>query len=436
MKTLRLIIISLIVIPIASYSIEQEYAGAITAQDSLVLALGSDLKTYLHYSGKNDDHLLNEIHETAFRLYQSGVVQTDNGGWLLQPGKLKAHSSYKYADNQSIPSAPECSSPTTNEPKCNLKEMMVDGIGRDVSHFLAKWPIFIRIFMEASYDSVKKERFFRNLLKGIEIQLFDKVIIPPNDKIRIYRLTNYMDGTNGVYRWNYKGKGKNWGYNPSELSCIPFYSSLALIDSDRIRNWYKELDALYPYSKRELELVKSRSCYSGEGRLLAKLSSHLYFDSKNNKISDEEKILFNQYIKDKLLSSKAWGGVNAYKSVVGQRQIILHAAFLNNEQEWQDILKKHFENFVKAVEKDWPNTSRYHKSHQLVFAGRYLALSARFGVHDKIQRDLYRYLYKTIANAWSGDNEKAVSNYGWGEPKFYNYEDWVNWKILSNTDMQ
>ncbi|OAD23023.1 hypothetical protein THIOM_001151 [Candidatus Thiomargarita nelsonii] len=308
--------------------------------------------------------------------------------------------------------------------------MMVDGIGMDVSHFLAKWPIFIRIFMEASYDSLKKERFFRNILKGIEIQLFDKVIIPPDENIRIYRLTNYMDGTNGVYRWNYVGRGKNWGYNPSELSCTPFYSSLVLIDSDRIRNWYKELDALYPYSKRELELVKSSSCNSGEGRLLAKLSSHLHFHSKKNKkISDEEKLFFNQYIKEKLLSSDAWIGDNAYQGIVGQRQIILHAAFLNNEQEWQDVLKKHFENFVKAVEKDWPNTSHYYKWHQLAFAGRYLALSAKFGVHEKVQRDLYRYLYKTVANAWDGDNEKAVSNYGWGEPKFYNYEDWVNWKI-------
>jgi hypothetical protein len=415
-------------------STKPSYIGAILAEESLVFAVASDLRTYLHLKGKTNTKLLDEIHAATFKLYSTGVTPTENGGWLLQPGKLKDDYDYLYAGHHSVPTLTICASPNSEDPRCNLAPRPIDGIGMDVSHFLAKWPIFLTAYRDASYDNSTRRDFFERLISGVEVQIFNHVIKPQQTRPP-YLLTNYMDGTNGVFRWNYLDRGKNWGYNSFALSSTPCYSSIALLNSDRVRELYKRIYKALPYTPTEVKMMGGKmmggdACNSDEARLLTSLSSRFLDNSKDGvmSISNIESQLFAKTFAHSLRSRDSWIGDNAYQGVVGQRQIVLHSAFLAHKKEWIDTFTAHFKLFLENVRSHgWPETSDYYKWHQLLFASRYLVLSAHLNIDSDMHSKLYEYLYKKIAHAWEGKNS-PVSNYGWGEPKFTNYRDWVRWK--------
>ncbi|MEN8145442.1 MAG: hypothetical protein ABFS14_10890 [Gemmatimonadota bacterium] len=419
-------------VPAASHAQQDPtgYVGTTTADELLVLSAGADLRSFRHSVGLPPDTLLEVMNDQAFALATCGVEWSEDGGWLLQPGRLSEHPDHLYAGHSRIPDAPQCSAAESDDPACQLEPAPVAGIGMDVSHFLAKWPFFFRVFMEASFDSPRRAAHYRALLFGIEAQLFGTVLTPPDDSSRVFRLTNYMDGTDGIYRWNYQDRGRDWGYEPGGLSGTPFYSSLAFIDSPRIDRLYRDIESLYPYEPGGL--VSRRNVENG--RLLVRLSQKLNFSGLGGEglwIDEEDRRLFASRFEPALLADDAWIGRNAYSGVVGERQVVLHAAFLNNVPQWQAAFADHFRAFVADVVDDWPGTSRYDQRHQLAFAARYLALAARYGRSGDIPAGLVRYVEDVVLEAYSGNNE-PVSRTGWGEPRFTNYRDWIDWKLDYN----
>ncbi len=407
------------------------YIGTTTADELLVLSAGADLRSYRHAVGLPPDTLLDEMSDQTFALASCGVEWGEGGSWLLQPGRWSEHPDYRHAGHSRIPDAPQCANAESDDPACQLDLAPVSGIGMDVSHFLGKWPFFLRVFLDASFDSPRRAAHYRALLFGIESQLFGAVLTPPDDSVGVFRLTNYMDGSNGIYRWNYQDRGRNWGYGPSRLSGTPFYSSLALIDSPRIEQLYREIESLYPYESGDL--VSQRNVENG--RLLVRLSQKLNFHQFGGDavwIDQEDRRLFSARFEPELLADDAWIGRNAYSGVVGQRQIVLHAAFLNNVPDWQAAFGEHFQAFLAGVRDDWPGTSRYDQRHQLAFAARYLALAARTGSADDIPAGLADYVDTVVREAYAGPNE-PVSHVGWGEPRFTSYRTWIDWKLEYNS---
>lgn len=382
------------------------YQDGIDGTESLVLAVGNDLRTYSHYTNQPSFKILDEINTAASELYYAGATPTKDGGWLLQPGKWKDHPDHLYAGHKSVPSNPICANPNSKDPRCNLTPMPVDGLGMDVSHFLAKWPIYLIAYQDASYDNQSRKDFFQQLLSGIEIQLFNYVIKPQKSR-PYYLLTNYMDGTNGVYRWNYSNRGKNWGYNAFQLSNTPCYSSIALINnSDRIRELYKRIYQSLPYTPTEAEKMGGDFCNSEAARLMTSLSSQLD-DSKDGKtlVTETESNLFSKSVRPTLLTQESWVGDAAYSGVVGQRQLLLYIAFFSQQKDWIDAFDAHFKLFTESMRNNqWSTTTEYYQWHQLLFASRYLALSAQFDHDNKIHAELYKYLYKRVSQAWESEN--------------------------------
>jgi hypothetical protein len=419
---------------------QPSYIGAITPDESLVLAVASDLRTYLHFRGKTSTKLLDEIHTAAFKLYSVSITVTENGGWLLQPGKWKDHPDYIYAGHTAVPKLAICAAPNSQDPRCNLKQRPIDGIGMDVSHFLAKWPIFLAAHRDASYDNKTRRDFFKQFISGIETQIFNSVIKPQKSSPP-YLLSNYMDGTNGVYRWNYEGRGKNWGFSSFGLSSTPCYSAIALLNSDRVRELYRRIYQALPYTSMEIAIIGGETmggdyCNRDEARLMVSLSSRFLEHSRDGimPISNVEDELFNNTFANSLMSKDSWIGDNAYQGVVGARQVVLHSAFLAQKQEWIDTFSKHFKLFIEGLKvSGWAETSDYYKWHQLLFASRYLVLSARGNIDSKMHRELFDYLYKEVSHAWEGTHDPPISNIGWGEPPFVNYRDWVEWKICEDS---
>jgi hypothetical protein len=108
--------------------------------------------------------------------------------------------------------------------------------------------------MERSYPpNSDGYSYFRQLRNGLEKQYYTKVLVLPTKEVPCYRTNNYMNGDNGVYRWEYPGLGPNRGYGPYGLSSGLLEGWWVLLDSDRIREVYRDLAATFPWPKQCIE---------------------------------------------------------------------------------------------------------------------------------------------------------------------------------------
>jgi len=78
--------------------------------------------------------------------------------------------------------------------RMQFKVVNVDGIGMDTMHYIEKWPIFYKGLKDSSLNEVEK-KFYDEILQGETVRLEKNVSVFENG---VYKLTNYMDGTNGV----------------------------------------------------------------------------------------------------------------------------------------------------------------------------------------------------------------------------------------------
>ena len=322
----------------------------------------------------------------ASRLIREALVwKNDTNIW--QPGQRKNRQDYRYAGKvngiyQKIQKDDiECSEQSSLE-KCNLKESIVEGIGMDVSHYLSKWPIFFLAMKQAS-KTTEEANYYQKIIDGTIKQLEKNVIKYENGK---YMLTNYMDGTNGVYRWNYLYRGKNWGYNSYELSYAYLFSILGYLnknDNNKLNRAYRDIlnnmnryNRIKPNSKTEL-LVRLSLKNSEKNPILSCVNINKYEGC-------EEKYTFNQKIKPEL--ERAFTGSKAdetasYYYIVGQHHTVMQYAFEHNIKEWKQAYYKHFARFVaEVVDSDdtWVNLNDYYESHYILWASIFLQLSSQY----------------------------------------------------------
>ena len=330
------------------------------------------------------------------------MVWKDNGKTnLWQPGQRKNRQDYKYAGQidgvyQTIQKDDiECKE-ESNLDKCNLTEAIVDGIGMDVSHYLAKWPIFF-LAMEQSSQNEEDSEYYKKVIAGTVKQLEDRVIEYEDDH---YLLTNYMDGTNGVYRWNYSHRGKNWGYNSYELSHSYLFSIIGYLDRTS-----GNLFDLYTHTLNNMNNY-SRIAPSSSPELLVRLSLKNHEEAPLLECLDiqqyqgcEEKYIFETKIKPEL--ERSFTGENADKTasyyyIVGQHHTVMQYAFKHNIQEWKEEYYRHFARFVKEVvdsDYEWVNLNKYYESHYILWASIFLQLSSE---HDKEDYSHYATYNKNI----------------------------------------
>lgn len=329
----------------------------------------------------------------ASQLIKQAIVWKNESN-LWQPGQRKNRQDYKYAGKidgiyQNIQKDDvECREQSSLE-HCNLKESIVEGIGMDVSHYLSKWPVFFLAMQQAS-KTPEETHYYKKLIEGTIKQVEEQVIRYENEK---YLLTNYMDGTNGVYRWNYVYRGKNWGYNPYELSYAYLFSLLGYLNKDdnKLRKSYTHIleninkyHRINPNSKTEL-LVRLSLKNSEKKPLLSCLDNNQYEGC-------EERYTFNQRIKPEL--ERAFTGNLANKTasyyfIVGQHHTVMQYAFEHNIKEWKQAYYQHFSRFVAEVvdtNNEWINLNDYYESHYILWASIFLQLSTQ---HDKENYSTY-----------------------------------------------
>lgn len=186
---------------------------------------------------------LKHIMEKFYSLMRHEVVFIGKGNrWLLQPGVLSDHSDYIYAgyDDFSKISSPK----------------PISDIVSDSSHF-HRMSLFILSWSGAFKEGSEQKLFFERLRIGLKEQLLHVVLISPSAKFPFYRLTNYMDGNNGLYRYNYETNGLQKGTLPYQLSGTFLLGWWAFLKDAEVSQIYNDIYHMFPLSKAALQ------CYVG-----------------------------------------------------------------------------------------------------------------------------------------------------------------------------
>jgi len=389
------------------------YKAAINAKELLVLMTACDLLSSARTFG-HSPAVLRQMCEKGKQLLKIGMSSPGPGPWTWQPGKMTDHDDFKYAGNARIATI--------------LKERKVPGISLDSSHFYAKWPLFLLSAKNASHDD--DEELFQRAIEGLISNLLETVVSKDDDEC-VVRYTNYIDGTNGVYRWNWQWKGPTYGHNEYGLSYTPFISSLALLNSERIAEHYRDIASCYPYSAaerkqyfwgRELE----------EERLLVMLSTRRSGDvSKGDVPSDVMESYYDRYFSKRVSRDRVITTQDAYAAVVGDRMVVMHYAFYMGHGPWLNDFHAYAEKASSTVCLSCnSNFEFYHQLHLLYFLGKYLKLTSEFGSGDPVQlKTIFYRLAQRVEHLYLHNQEELISNYGWDGIRIYNFKDYTDWKL-------
>lgn len=227
--------------------VEPGYLRALRDEELFALMVAADLERFRRATGTAalDGALLGEILRTTDRVFSQEVQWVRDGrGWLLQPGVWSDHRDYRYAGHDAL--APD------------LEPAPVPGLSMDSAH-RHRLPLWIVSLAGAHAEGTDGHRHAIELWRGLERQLMEVVLVPPSADFPAYRTNNFMDGSNGVYRYGYETLGPSTGYGPYERSGKLRFGWWRFLPGERVYRLYRALCAQYPLPDRVERL------YAGPG---------------------------------------------------------------------------------------------------------------------------------------------------------------------------
>jgi hypothetical protein len=257
---------------------QPSYYNAITDYELFVMAISADLIFMKNCSTSFDDYesqekqyiQLKSEFDFGLRLVKSRWKKVDSN-LLFQPGTWSDHPDYIYAGNSDL--------------KSNLSPLKVRLLPEDSSHS-HRWPLWLRSFQTALEPEGRNYAWVESIIRLNSKQFKNKVVHRVNNSIY---LNNYMDGHNGVYRYDYETTGSNQleGYGPFMLSGVlgsswyPFSCGVADIFEDYLGSYPLEDQTLKTYvgpnTSRNRNLLYSWPNFfsSGFSELIASQASAL-----------------------------------------------------------------------------------------------------------------------------------------------------------------
>ncbi len=212
---------------------------AITDEEMVVASIAADLRYYHGFQRAAGETTINDILSVAERICRQEIVHNSDGGWLLQPGAWTDHPDFQYAGNPRL--------------EHGLRKVPVPGIGTDSSHN-SRWALFFHSLAGAFPEGSPQNRLYVELENGLNKQFFDKVLVPPSKDFPCYRLRNFMNGANGVYRYGYATLGADTGYGPYQNSAALPMGWWAFLESEQSRSLFHKLAGQFPWPEQCIDL--------------------------------------------------------------------------------------------------------------------------------------------------------------------------------------
>lgn len=192
------------------------YKRALVDEELFFLGVAANLSLS---SPKNK--ILKEINNISLQLFEKKSSFNDEG-WLYDVGAFDNYPDYAYAGYTNIK---DISSP---KPEKN--------IAIDSSHFF-RIPKILLSLQKAYKEDSPEYIVYQKYRIGLENQFFNKVLVIKNNNIY---LTNYMDGKNGIFRWEYPTLGKGRGYQPFGLTPSFGMGWWSFLPNTKIKTTYKD----------------------------------------------------------------------------------------------------------------------------------------------------------------------------------------------------
>lgn len=179
------------------------YYRAITDEDLYGLAIGADLANVASQCALEEIQQYTDSLALARVIFSQEITPTAAGGWVLQKGAWTDHPDYAFAGHEQV--APD------------LQPAPVPGISPDSSHSFRLPLVLISFACAEEPGSAFRELFFRRTGE-LALQWSLRTVVMPDSSFRGVRMTNFMDGENGVYRYGYVTQGPGNGFGAYELS--------------------------------------------------------------------------------------------------------------------------------------------------------------------------------------------------------------------------
>ena len=214
------------------YSIYQEY---------FVLAIALDLKAAARRLQLSSDDLFDEMLALARKALETGLQYQPDGSYLYEVGYLDDAPSYQYIGH--IEKHPD------------LEPAPMQDVAWDTSHS-HRFPLWLYSFWREAADNedTSNEKHFEAMIHGFRQQFKSQVLVAPDNGFRGARTTNYMDGHNGLYRWQHITQGSGNGYGPYELSATLLIGWWSFLNDPGIREAYAETASAFPLTNSEISV--------------------------------------------------------------------------------------------------------------------------------------------------------------------------------------
>ncbi|MGE0284114.1 MAG: hypothetical protein AB7P20_26350 [Rhizobiaceae bacterium] len=222
---------------LAQKATKPSYLRAFFDEELFAFAISADLTVVARACDEEPAAVIGKAVELG-RHIMLAEGQFQNGRWQFQPGVWRDHPDFAYAGN------------TMFGP--GLEKNPVDGIGGDSSH-ASRLPLIIDSLICASPKESAARKKLEEVRIGLTKSFLDDVYMPPSRTFPAVRLTNYMTGHNGVYRYSYATVGPGGGYGPFGLTSTFNLGWWAMLGSALQAPYRLQLNSL-PFSGAVMEL--------------------------------------------------------------------------------------------------------------------------------------------------------------------------------------
>lgn len=212
---------------LAGKEYSRRYYSSIEDLDRYSLAILCDLRCLAVMRGCQPSETMDTAADLAWQIYSSPLLntETDVGGWLFQVGVGSDYGDNAYAGNLSITE--------------DIQPMPREDIPVDSNHSM-RLPLLLTSYQSAQPDREHWE-IFRLRKKQLANQLVRCVLKNVDGH---WLVTTFMDGTNGVYRYEYHEKGAGLeGYDLSDSLLMGWW---ALLEDPRIKQVYQDILDTFP----------------------------------------------------------------------------------------------------------------------------------------------------------------------------------------------